>query len=592
VRAPHKTTEYPEIDYLIREWGLPLDRHPLVRALMHGPLGEEDDSMVDPEDPGSTALRIPDGLEQPDSWGGAAVLWTDTEAITPLVLSRSAGSLHLQTRRFFEAERTIARELLERLGRPASPLSISVEQFLDCPLLTDLKVKQREVVRTALTSCVSLITGGPGTGKTHTMARLLARWVQISLPNPPVVLLAAPTGKAALRMREAVEAATSKLEESDPVGRELRRITAGACTLHQLLGFNPATGRCRFRAENQLRADVVIVDECSMMDTLLWRALLIALPSTAQLVLLGDPNQLESVAAGDVLGSLVQRVFDDGSPSPLTRVAVHLTESVRYEDRPDIGKIAEAVVGRDSLKAKDTLRKATGGDGTPERGLQWIGDHGNRFDWNSLPVKVRALLLEVATADTPAAGLAALDRIRLLTAHRNAGLGAIGLSARVHEAIRSELKESAPGRTANEPVIINRNDRETGLRNGSVGLIMAEGDGRVAYFPGAGGGPPLRLEMGQLPEHRHAPAWAMTIHRSQGSEFEHVVVVLPRPESRLATRELVYTGITRARKYLHVWGPLETIDRAAEDRGRRNTLLLERLRELVHARSTTPAQNP
>ena len=590
--APHKTTEFPEIDYLVREWGLPLERHPLVRDLMHGPPEDEDDSEMDREDPGSTAHRIPDGLDGPESWGGAAALWTETAAITPLVLCRSAGSLHLQTRRFFEAERTIARELLERLGRPASPLSITVEQFLDCPLLEKLNEKQKDVVRTALTSCVSLITGGPGTGKTHTMARLLARWVQISLPNPPVVLLTAPTGKAALRMREAVEAATSRFEESDPVGRELRRITAGACTLHQLLGFNPATGRCRFRAENQLRADVVIVDECSMMDTLLWRALLTALPPSAQLILLGDPNQLESVAAGDVLGSLAQKVFNDGSPSPLTRVAVHLTESMRYKDRPDIGTLAEAVVGRDSVVAKKALQNAMDGDGTPKRGLQWIGDHGNRFDWTSLPGKVRALLLEVATADTPTAGLAALDRIRLLSAHRNKGLGAIGLSARVHEAIRNELKEIAPERTPNEPVIINRNDRETGLRNGSVGLIMAEGDGRVAYFPGAGGGSPLRLEMGQLPEHRHAPAWAMTIHRSQGSEFEHVVVVLPNPESRLATRELVYTGITRAKSYLHVWGPLETIDRAAENRGRRNTLLLERLTEQVHAGTTAPAPNP
>jgi len=556
----------PEIDLLVRHWGLPPERVAEVKQLL------------DAQSEGGTACVLEaDAPMAIAAWGKACQVVPDGPAgpsaePTPLVLRRHAGKAHLQSWRYHRAEQTIARELLARAGRPAPNLARTPAQLLADLGANQVNEQQARAITGALQHTLTVVTGGPGTGKTHTLARLLALLIAADPDGAPAIHLAAPTGKAADRMKEAVEAAADRLPANLPAGTKgrLKAAAAQACTLHRLLGFNPSTGRCRYRADEPLRSDVVIVDECSMVDTLLWQALLAALPDHTRLVLLGDPNQLESVAAGDVLGALVR--FAHARPKEaLGKVWVELTESQRFRDRAGIGALASAVVGLRADHAMQVLAShPVPPDGSePASGLAWLGDRAGPFTWESLPSGVQSALVAVADAPTPAEALAALGRVRLLTAHREHALGAAGLNQAIHQhlALRPGIR-----RAANEPVIINHNDPETGLINGSVGIVMDVDDARAAYFsPSSADAAPRRVPLSQLPD--CSPAWALTIHRSQGSEFDQVMVILPPAGSPLATRELIYTAITRARRCIYVWGSEKSVRTALGERALRCTLL-------------------
>lgn len=556
----------PELELLVRRWSLPTARHAEVRQLLAAQAA------------GGTACALrADAPTDAASWGRACQVSPAESAgldsvPSPLVLRRHEGKTHLQSWRFFRAEQQIARELLARAGRPAPRLARRSADVLSELGAGQLNAPQARAITCALEHTLAVVTGGPGTGKTYTMARLLALLMAAEPGRAPVIHLAAPTGKAADRMKAAVEAAADHLPAAlgGPAGGKLKEAAAGASTLHRLLGFNPSTGRCRYDADEQLPGDVVIVDECSMVDTLLWQALLAALPDHTRLILLGDPNQLESVAAGDVLGSIV-RAARARPATALGRVWVELTESRRFHDRAGIGALATAVV---NLRASDAVRvlaeNPAPSDGTePASGLNWLGNYSGRFSWEALPAVIRSAIVEVADAETPAAALAALGRVRLLTAHRGHASGAAGLNDAIQ---RQLILHSGAQRAPIQPVIINHNDAETGLINGSVGIVMDVAGMRSAYFPASSAdAEPRRIALSQLPD--HSPAWALTIHRSQGSEFDQVVVILPDEESPLATRELIYTAITRARRCVHVWGSEESVRKALGEHALRCTLL-------------------
>ena len=569
----------PEVELLVRRWRLPTERIEDVKLLLAA------------QKEGGTACSMTGpATNSAAAWGVACQIIRQTDSPnlvrppSPLVVRQHAGTTHLQSWRFFQAEQFIARDLLARAVQPAPVLARPVAELLADLGKDQINSRQEQAIHCALNHSLALITGGPGTGKTHTLARLLALLIGVHPGANPVIRLAAPTGKAAERMKEAVEAATAQLQGkvSDAVFNRLKITATGATTVHKLLGFNPGSGSCHHNAGNQLGCDVLIVDECSMVDTLMWQALLAALPVTTRLILLGDPNQLESVSAGDVLGSLVRQARSQPR-SPLGRVWTELTESIRFNKHPGIGALAQAVVNLHAAEAVDLLTThAICSTTARDDGLVWLGDHGGRFNWERLPAPVHAALAAVADAPTPTAALAALSGVRLLTAHRENTLGVSGINAAIERQLRHRTSDSDPTtvRQPNQPVIINQNDAETGLTNGSVGIIMTGSDGvRAAFFPaGSAQLPPRRVPLGQLPD--HGTAWAMTIHRSQGSEFNQVVVILPPDESPLATRELIYTGITRAKDCVHVWGSEDTLRTALGDRALRCTLLEASLQQL------------
>ncbi len=564
------------VEFLIRNYRLPPPRRVEIEHLLAA------------QAEGGTAVRLPAGAPADSgAWGDAAWMGPIEPGVVvprPLVVeveqeTTAGGSrVWLQSWRFFEAEAKIAEALCARATREPggqSPVGDEAEM-----VRWGLNAPQARAVRVAMERKLALITGGPGTGKTHTLARLLAALVPAE-GSVPVFRLAAPTGKAADRMRQAILQAAEHLPAAlaARVGEALARAASEASTLHKLLGYNPHTGRCLHDGRQLLPAEVVIVDECSMVDTLLWQALLSALRPETRLVLLGDPHQLESVSAGDVLGAIVRRIKQGGAAGGLAECWVELTESRRFRDQPAIGELARAVTEGQPEVALAVLRAGAGQlrDHAFTGGAAGMGDPA-MLGWGTLPEVVRGAIIAVAEAATPEAALQALERVRLLTARREGREGAAGVNSWVARELQAWAAKKGAGGWFT-PIIINRNDTETGLKNGAVG-VRREGPGaeRLAWFPAEQAGAAVReIALARLPPD-YGPAWAMTIHRSQGSEFDYVCVVLPgEATSPLATRELFYTAITRAKQAVFVWGVESVIRRALEDRKPRPTRLEARL---------------
>jgi exodeoxyribonuclease V alpha subunit len=458
---------------------------------------------------------------------------------------------------------------------------------------------QRAAAASAVLRGVSVIAGGPGTGKTTTVARLAALlFEQASLTGapPPLIGLCAPTGKAAARLEEAVREQAEVMSVGDEVRGLLGELRAG--TIHKLLGWRPGS-RSRFRhdAGNRLPHDVVIVDETSMVGLSLMVRLLEAVRSDARVVLVGDPDQLTAIAAGAVLRDIVGPAalglrLTPGSRALLERITggalpggdggAAFGDGVIVLERGhrfgvEIGAVATAIRRGDAEGTLEALRG--GGDA-----VRWLAvDAGGDEDLGGAlgllreeSVRAGTAIVAAARAGDGAAALGALGRFRLLCAHRR---GPYGVSTWTRE-IESWLGAAVPGFVAGEPdyagrpLLITENDYELGLMNGDTGVIvrgegerlsaMFEREGRVEAFA------PSRLESVET-------LHAMTIHKSQGSQFELAAVLLPAPDSRILTRELLYTAVTRARGRLILVGSEESVRAAVERPVARATGLRERL---------------
>lgn len=538
------------LDWLRDRWGLPDAARSIVEDLLRA------------EAAGSTALRIggdhvtPRGAEMPDLGGAAS---EDLTLETPIVIVRARGAIHIQSRALHDAEARIASRLCQLAG--ASPPTGPV---LTPHTTTGLNPEQLRAVHAALGSRLTLLTGGPGTGKTFTITRLLAALTSPAASEGHLIRLAAPTGKAADRIRESL---TASLDDSIPEAqrRLLEDIAAHVQTLHSLLGFHPATGECQ--APLLPEGSTLIVDECSMVDIHLWDVLLSRLPEDIRLILAGDPNQLESVGQGAVFAELTRTDEDHPHPAenPLTACHAHLTQSQRFGKSSAIPELVAAFEEADT-EAVVRLLEANQ-DGNAPSGIAWIPHDGSMFPREAMPGPIVEALEGIASASSPEEAFAALDRSCILTAQRRFFVGAQALN----QAISAFLLEKG---LRYQPVIINRNDPETGLRNGSVGVLESGASPRAWFRAPEGHLRPLPLDA--LPD--FSPAWAITIHRSQGSEYDQVLVILPREDSPLATRELLYTAITRARKTLFIAGNLQAIRKAVETPSGRVTLLGEALR--------------
>ncbi len=530
----------------------------------------------------------------------------------PLVLEN--GLLYL--RRYREYERRLAAGLQRIATHPlaeADPGRLATLFGQLFPQAREGMDHQARAAAVALRHPLVLVTGGPGTGKTTTIARLLvllaAQAVQADQALPRVAL-AAPTGRAAERMAESLRLAVQRLRLVGIAPALCDAMPSTGTTLHRLLGVIPDSPRFRHHADNPLPYDVVVVDEASMIDLPLMTKLVEAVADGSRLVLLGDPDQLPSVEAGDVLSAIL-RASGDGlgtqaddaqalrallAPDALQPLApprrfagrrVQLQRGYRQTDALDLAPLAHAVREGNSATALALLRVGT---------LAGVHFHEDQSD----PLQHhREHLLGhwrgLGEAADPGQALANAGRIRLLTAVREGPQGARGLNARIEALLAGVPRPGmAPGYFHGRLLLITENSYRHRLFNGDIGICLIDRHGSVtAWFPGETPDQPRGFHPGALPAHESA--FAMTVHKAQGSEFDEVWLQLPRRDNRVLSRELIYTGMTRARQSLHVLGSAEVLEAALARHASRLSGLAARLQggqgdAVADAVVTAPAQ--
>jgi len=510
----------------------------------------------------------------------------------PLILDRSA---RLYLHRYWSYQETLARWIREHAVHveavsPPGALRRILDRVFPPKDGAEEVDWQRVAACTACLRRFTVISGGPGTGKTTTATRILALLQEAygREGGPLRVALAAPTGKAAARLGETVRGAAGSLTGTGSIPLEN---PPPASTLHRLLGAVRGSPYFRHDAAHRLPLDVLIVDEASMVDLALMAKLVQALPPRARLILLGDRDQLASVEAGAVLGDICGGDREPGfSPSfrsileretgeriPETRGPVGggaardgvvlLRKSHRFGETSGLGRLARLVNAGDEDGAIALLREGGADD------ITWSPLPTSRELRGALRRSVRGPFEKALNAPSPSLALAGFDRFRILCALREGPYGATAVNGLVERALAAEglIRPRGswyPGR----PILVTRNDYELQLFNGDVGVVLPRDDRTLqACFPTPEGElrtvHPLRL-----PEHE--TAFAVTVHKSQGSEFDRVLLILPDRPSPVLTRELLYTAVTRARSAVEIWAP-EPVLRAAVSRKTRRSSGLE-----------------
>ncbi|SDD00405.1 DNA helicase/exodeoxyribonuclease V, alpha subunit [Mycolicibacterium neoaurum] len=481
--------------------------------------------------------------------GLVAEEWLAAVSASPLAADppvlRLFGDLLYLDRYWLEEEQVCADVLALVSTRPPGELPDVLRLF------PDEWAEQRAAARRALTQGLTVLTGGPGTGKTTTVARLLALLVeQAALAGraAPRIALAAPTGKAAARLQEAVAEQVGRLDPQDRA--RLQGLTA--TTLHRLLGARPDTSsRFRHHRGNRLPHDVIVVDETSMVSLTMMARLLEAVRPQTRLLLVGDPDQLASVEAGAVLADLVDGLGPD-------RVAA-LSTSHRFGAQ--IGTLADAVRTGDADAALDVL--AAGG-----AHVEWSASTEALRDVllpQALRLREACILGDIDTAQ------ATLDEHRLLCAHRHGPVGVTHWNRQVQRWLTEATGDPLWATWyAGRPILVTANDYGLKLYNGDTGVTVASPDGlRVAVGD-------QTFAPGRLAEAE--TMHAMTIHKAQGSQADEVTVLLPAEDSRLLTRQLFYTAVTRARHRVRVVGSEAEVRAAISRQAIRATGLGGRLR--------------
>lgn len=469
------------------------------------------------------------------------------EQVLRLYSDASTDLLYLD--RYWREEQQVCDDVLTLLSGPPRATVPTLERLFPAGW-----EEQRAAADAALRQPLTVLTGGPGTGKTTTVARLLAAIAEqadIAGAAPPRMALAAPTGKAAARLADAVAAEVGKLTDVDQVRLSGLRAT----TLHRLLGSRPDTSsRFRHHRGNRLPHDVIVVDETSMVSLTMMARLLEAVRPDARLLFVGDPDQLASVDAGAVLADLVEGLGDAG--------VVELQTSHRFGET--IGSLAHAIRSGDADATVDLLRAG-------DDAVAWL-DTDDASDALREPLSDRAVALrEAALLGDAGTALGILDAHRLLCAHRHGPYGVTHWNRRVERWLSDRTGQSMwsqwyPGR----PLLVTTNDYGLGVYNGDTGVVVAVPDGLRAHI-GA-----LQFAPGRLGE--VDTMFAMTIHKSQGSQADEVTVLMPPEDSRLLTRELFYTAVTRAKKRVHVVGTEASVRAAVGRRATRASGLARRLR--------------
>ena len=473
--------------------------------------------------------------------------------VDPTVLHLDDGLLYLD--RYWIEECRVAEDVLALAGARRSGSVPDINR-----LFPDSFAEQRGAAQLALSRALTVLTGGPGTGKTTTVARLLALLAeQAELDGKPRlrIALAAPTGKAAARLLEAVQLEVDALALAD---RE-RLPALAATTLHRLLGSRPDTSsRFRHNRENRLPHDVIVVDETSMVSLTMMARLLEAVRPDSRLLLVGDPDQLASVEAGAVLADLVEGLTAVVDSPVATLVTPH-----RFGE--SIGALADAIRDGDADAAVRVL--AAGGEH-----IEWVDVHQPAEVLRKVLVPHALRLREAAVLGDADAALKTLEQHRLLCAHRRGPYGVAYWNRQVERWLSEQTDMPLwADWYVGRPVLVTANDYGLGLYNGDTGVaVLRDGGLRAAMATSAG---PVQFATGRLAdvETMHA----MTIHKSQGSQAVEITVLLPPTDSRLLTRELLYTAVTRAREKVRLVGSADQLRAAVTRRAIRATGLSRRL---------------
>lgn len=523
-----------------------------VTAELLSPEGEPRDAAV------ASVADLP--WPEPDAWLSAL---RDHDAVAGAEEPINARLFRLVDRLFYlerwwAFEDAIVRRLAARQATPspeveAGDLKVALDAVFDrAGLGPDEPDLQRAAAESAATSWTSIIAGGPGTGKTATVARVLSVLARLS-EQPLTVALAAPSGKAAARLEQAVSAEF----ETRLQGQPMPTIPRGQ-TLHSLLGSNGLGNGFRRSPLNPVPHDIVVLDEVSMVDLTMFSHLLGALRPTTRLIILGDPSQLSSVDAGRVLADLASApsVRGPGDDRPAMVTLEH-----NWRNPGDIDRLARAIRAGDVDATREVLADH-------DDSIVWIEDDLARIDADealrsSLLAQGRALHEAGLRGDADAA-LVALDDHRILCAHREGPHGVSHWSQQQRELLRHEVDgygTDDPEWWAGRPLLVTANSRSIEVFNGDAGVIVRDASGAA------------RLAIGDPGRHRLlAPSlvdgledlYAMTVHKSQGSQFREVTVVLPPPTSPLLSREMLYTAITRAQQRVRIIAPWESLAAAVE----------------------------
>ncbi|AEW44372.1 exodeoxyribonuclease V, a chain [Serratia symbiotica str. 'Cinara cedri'] len=452
---------------------------------------------------------------------------------------------------------------------------------------------QKIAAAVAVTRRIVVISGGPGTGKTTTVTKLLAALIQLHKCMHLRIALAAPTGKAATRLTESLANAVCKL---DLTPAQYAQFPTEATTLHRLLGMQFNSQRIYDRYDNKLDLDVLVVDEASMIDLSMMARLIRALPKYTRVIFLGDRNQLSSVEPGAVFGdicSFSEQGYSKSRAAELSSLSGYvlrgqqvqveslvrdslclLRKNYRFDAKSGIAQLARAVNVGDIALAVKVL----------SGGFRDVMDYSlaTTEEYQALLVMCVAgyqnYMEQVIVRDDAITILKTFSSFQVLCALRTGLFGVDGLNQQIElELRRSNLIQSTQGNWyLGRPIMIERNDSVLGLYNGDIGITLETGRGKLGvYFLLPNGGIKL-VQPNRLPAHK--TAYAITVHKSQGSEFDHIALVLPNYFLSLLTRELIYTAITRARTCVSLYSVRAVLIRAICTRTWRCSGLIERLR--------------
>lgn len=444
-----------------------------------------------------------------------------------------------------------------------------------------------------------VITGGPGTGKTTTAAKIIAilsELIETSLGRKPRIFLAAPTGKAAARLSSSINEAQIKIRSlSGNMEKTVQDYTAS--TLHRLLGIGYVSSKPKYNRENHLPADILLVDEASMIDIGMMAVIMDALPSDARLIIMGDKDQLASVEPGAVLADIcaagpplkfsgkafgflgIEGVFPEQiieGEEGFHDGVVELDRSYRFHESSGIGHLAAAIRQQNPLKALDLLRHGK------YRDISWIVPDSEKSPETIIHELLNVEFSDIFSSESPEKALEVMDSFRILCALREGQYGVEGINTGIREFLYSKKQISAKGDWYHgRPVIITANDYHLGLYNGDTGIALSDrhsgrnlkvyfrpGDGKMKDFH------PARLG-------GHETAYASTVHKSQGSEYDRVILVLPENPSQVLSMELVYTAVTRAKKEFILVGRENIFSMAIMKRAKRTSGLYDRLLGLI-----------